>query len=175
CIIALTLLITAFSATAVSCAGSGSQLKKDAAAKMARGFSCTAKISWESNNYEVKITRPADGGCTLTFVSPSELNSLCFSAGSSGAKITFGGLGISVDTSSLPQYAMYKAFSACFDSCLSPDSLSTVQRGGNTGITGKNALGRFTLTFDANLNPVMLEISGANLTAHFYNFQYNQP
>jgi len=169
CIVIVVLTIAGF---LFACSKKQEAVKKNAAVQMSKGFDCTATVNWNGNTYVVKINRPSQGACTMSFVKPYELAALSFVLGSDGLHVKYGDIEASLDPSMLPQTALFNAVLDVFNAVLKPEGLSTGTKNGNTVISGKTAAGNFNLQLDSKYIPKSLEIPDLKLSMAFDGFKW---
>lgn len=138
---------------------------------LAGGFSFTSVINIDGKEYETAVQKTADGNFKMTFVKPSNLNSLSFEKTDDGLKVKFGTLEAAVDASSIPQSSMYNAIINAFEAC-SKDGIKAKKQGNDVNIYGSTKAGDFILTLDSNLKPKSLEVPSLKLKAQFKDFTY---
>ncbi len=176
-VIVLSVLIVAFLLgtlfSHLSQSKSNSKALEKAAAEIATGFSCTADVNYGGNQYEVKLQKPTDGNCTMTFVKPAELSSLSFEQSGSSLKVKFGTLEAAVDPSSIPQSSIFSAVIGVFNSCVK-SGVNAKTQNGNLNLSGSSPVGAFTLTLDNNMTPKSLSIPGIKMNITFKDFAYGK-
>lgn len=147
------------------------KIGKSAVSQLSNGFSCIADVNFGGTEYEVKLQKPTGGDCTMTFIKPAELSSLCFEQSDSGLKVKFGTLEAAVDPSSIPQSSIFNAVSGTFSSCVK-EGVNASTSSGAVSLTGKSSAGDFTLTLGDDLKPKSLSIPSLKMSANFKNFEY---
>jgi hypothetical protein len=169
CVILVVLTIAGF---LFACSKKQETVKKNAAVQMSKGFDCTATVNWDGKTYTVKINRPSQGVCTMSFVKPDELSALSFVLDSDGLKVKYGSIEASLDPSTLPQTALFHAVLGVFDAAVNPDGFNTTTKDGNIIISGKTSAGSFALQLDSSLKPKSLEMPDLKLSIVFEGFQW---
>jgi hypothetical protein len=169
CLVLVVLTVAGF---LFACSKKQETIKKNAAVQMSKGFNCTATVNWDGKAYTVKINRPSQGTCTMSFVKPDELSALSFVLDGDGLKVKYGSIEASLDPSTLPQTALFNAVLGVFDAAVNPGGLNTAKKDGNIIISGKTTAGSFALHLDSSLKPKSLEIPDLKLTITFESFEW---
>lgn len=141
-----------------------------AVAALQNGFSCTADVTLNGAQYEVQVSRTAQGVSTMKFLKPDTLNSFTFTQDDGGLKVKYGVIEVNVDPSSIPQSSVFNAVSGAFDACLKKGvSIRTGKSG--VEVSGSSAAGKFTVLFDKNMVPQSLSVPSLKLSATFKDFK----
>lgn len=144
--------------------------------RIARGFSCTANISWHGSSYEVSISKTKTD-FNMGFLKPQILTPLSFEANGNSIDIKYGKLSAAVDPSSIPQTSLFKSVNGAFDasssSSSSKASISVKPEGKGVVFSGDTNVGKFILVVGYDLTPKTLSLPSLDLTATFKNFKYN--
>lgn len=144
---------------------------KSVIAQLTNGFSCIADVNYAGTEYEVKLQKPSVGDCTMTFIKPKELSSLCFEQSGDGLKVKFGTLEAAVDPSSIPQSSIFNAVSGIFNTCVKEGANADTSNGA-VNLTGKSSAGNFTLVLGDDLKPKSLSIPSLKMNITFKDFEY---
>lgn len=141
-----------------------------AAAALQNGFSCTADVALNGAQYEVQVSRTAQGANTMKFLKPEGLSSFTFTQDSGGLKMKYDSIEVNVDPSSIPQSSLFNAVSGAFDACLGKGAAIKAGKYG-VEISGSSAAGKFTVLFDKNMVPLSLSMPSLKLSATFKDFK----